>query len=339
MKNPLNFILDGLTYRDIAGKRQPRAFTMLGGIALFLLFIVFCVFAVERNAMLREAQATPRPLTMAAPSFQLPTAVMTEQPTEVAGCPINPDNWSLADVPISQNYKLIQPACVYDGLAHTVAWALAVRQGYSRAEATTALGFDIMPMMRLEQVLILTDTKGPMSMPVSFISPSPDFMEWHTDTNGKPSVSYGLRGCFRTSSVVGNQVKTWGGDYPVICAVAEDTEGTNVVYALEGHLYAAATTPTRSFLLFGYTGKGLWLWLGTQSDPRVTIDNPAKNARERLTVARLYDSQPWDAKWLEARYHLSMRPLPENWRSANDEADKQAILDSLNQSTAEEAQP
>ncbi len=336
MKNLFNTILDGLTYKDLAGKRQPRTFAVLGGIVLFLLFFAFCASALERSAMLREAQATPRPLQITALPTQ--TVVATESPTEVAGCPANPADWSLADVPISQNYKLIQPACVYDGLAHTVAWALAVRQGYSRADATTALGFDEMPMKPLDQVSILTDAKGPMTVPVSFISPRLDFTEWRVDTNGKPSVAYNLRGCFRTESVVGNRVETWGGDYAVICVVAEDAEGASVVFALEGHIYTVPVTPTRSFLLFGYVGNGTWLWLGTQSDPQITIDDPAKNAKERLTVATLYDSQPWDAKWLDERYHLTMRPLPENWRSATDEADKQAILNSLNQPT-QEAQP
>jgi len=333
MKNLFNNLLDGLTYKDLAGKRQPRTFAVLGGIVLFLVFLVFCASASDRNAMLREAQATPRPLQITALPTQ--TVVVTEQPTESVGCPTNPDDWSLADVPISQNYKRIQPACVYDGLAHTVAWALAVRQGYSRAEATTALGFDEMPMKPLDQVSILTDLKGPLTIPVRFISPRPDFTEWRVDAKGQPAISYGLRGCFRTASVVGNQVENWGGDYAVICVVVEDAEGVNAVLALKGHLYTAPIIPTRSFLLFGYTGKGTWFWLGAEADLDLAITDPNLNAKERSTVAAFYDSQPWDAKWLDERYHLSMRPLPENWRSATSEAAKQAILDGLNQ----EAQP
>ena len=337
MKNLLNTLLDGLTYKDLAGKRQPRAFALLGGVVLFLLFFAFCASALERSAMLRAAQATPRPLQITALPTQKPTVVATATrwPTDSTGCPSSPEDWSLVDVPISKNYKLIQPACAYNGLAHTVAWALAVRQGYSRADATTALGFDEMPMKPLRQVSILTETKGPMIVPVSFISPRPDFTEWRVDADGKPSVSYGLRGCFRTASVVGNRVETWGGDYAVVCIIAEDAEGTSAVYALDGHLYVSPVNPTRSFLLFGYAGYGSWLWLGRQSNPQIAINDPAKNAKERSTVAALYDSEPWDAKWLDERYHLTVRPLPENWHSATDEADKQAILDSLNQPTPE----
>ena len=336
MKNPLNFILDGLTYKDLAGKRRPRAFAVLSGIALFLVFFLFGAFALERNDMLDEAQATPRPLQITALPSQ--TMTPTNQPTETVGCPTNPDNWSFVEVIVSPNYKRIQPACVYDELAHTVAWALAVRQGYSRSDAATALGFEAMPMKALDQVSILSEAQGPISVPVSFISPEPNFTEWRVDSQGRPSISYSLRGCFRTSNVVGNRVEHWGGDYAVICAVAEDAEGENVVFALNGHTYTAPVIPTRSFSLFGYVGDGVWLWLGAQSDPQITIGDTEKNAKERATVAALYGSQPWDAKWLDEYYHLSMRPLPENWSSATNEADKQAILDNLNHPT-QEAQP
>ena len=333
MKNPFNFILDGLTYKDLAGKRQPRKFAVLGGIVFFLLFFVFCALGLERSAMLREAQATPRPLQMTLLPTQTATATATEQPKESAGCPTQVNDWSLVDVPISQNYKRIQPACVYDGLAHTIAWVLAIRQGYSRAEATTQLGFNEIPMKPLDHISMLTDLKGPLTIPVSFIPPRPEFTEWYVDVDGQPSVGYGMRGCFRTSRVVGNHIETWGAGYPVICVVVEDAEGKNAVLALDEYLYNASVIPTRSFLLFGYAGEGKWLWLGTEADLHLAIDSPAKNAEERLIVANIFDSQPWDAKWLDEQYHLTMRPLPENWRSATSEVDKQAILDSLNQDT------
>ena len=64
-------------------------------------------------------------------------------------------------------------------------------------------------------------------------------------------------------------------------------------------LYTSSATPMRSFLLFGYLEDGLWVWLGTQDDPKHEITDPATFANERLTIATMYDSQPWDAKWLE----------------------------------------
>ena len=59
------------------------------------------------------------------------------------------------------------------------------------------------------------------------------------------------------------------------------------------------------------------------------ITDVTENARDRLTVATLYDSQPWDAKWLSNTYHLDMQTLPENWQSLTDENEKQYILSVL----------
>jgi hypothetical protein len=40
----------------------------------------------------------------------------------------------------------------------------------------------------------------------------------------------------------------------------------------------------------------------------------------------MYDSYPWDAKWLMDTHHLAMQPLPEDWQSKTDEAELQTIL-------------
>jgi hypothetical protein len=52
-------------------------------------------------------------------------------------------------------------------------------------------------------------------------------------------------------------------------------------------------------------------------------------ASDRLAVATLYDSQPWDAKWLSTAHHLDMQPLPENWQTMINENEKQYILSVL----------
>jgi len=138
-----------------------------------------------------------------------------------------------------------------------------------------------------------------------------------------------LRGCFRTSTITGNRVEIWGGDYPVVCIVVEDAENTHIVYSLNGHTYTSPATPMRSFLLFGYVSDGYWVWLGTQTEPKLEITDPRANASDRLTIATLYDSQPWDAKWLMTFHRLPMHPLPENWQSLTDENEKQFILNTL----------
>jgi hypothetical protein len=329
MKNTWMSILDGLTYKDLAGKRQLRVYTVLTLLVLFLLVLVGGFIFLSRVRLMSRVEAAPLPVSIPAEPESEPTTIPPTITAYEPGCPTNPEQWSLADTVIPQNYKIIQPACVYEGLEKTIAWALAVRSGYSRAEAASALGFDELPMKRLDQVTILTDT-SPLAVPVSFIPPNPDLTEWRLNPQGQSSVAYALRGCFRTSSIVGNRLETWGGEYPVICVVIEDAENTSVIYQLGEHVYSSSAIPTRSFLLFGYVREGLWNWLGTQSDPKVAIDDPAKFAGDRLTIATLYDSHPWDMKWLKVRYGLAMQTPPPDWQARNEESDKQVILSGLN---------
>lgn len=323
-------IPDGLTYRDLAGKRQLRAHTAIALLILLLLTLTGGFIVLSRFRLMSNVEAAPLPVSITSEPEIEPTSMPQPAAVYEPGCPTDADQWWLAEPVIPQNYKILQPACVYEGLEKTVAWALAVRNGYSRAEATSALGFDEMPMQQLDEVTIPSNTNDPLIVPVSFIPPNPDFTEWRVNTRGEPSVIYALRGCFRTSSIVGNRLENWGGDYPVICVVIEDAENTSVIYQLGEHVYTSPALPTRSFLLFGYAGDKLWNWLGTQSDPKVEIDDSAKFANDRLTIATLYDSRPWDMKWLKMRYDLEMRTLPPHWQDSSDESDMQAILSGLN---------
>lgn len=274
-----------------------------------------------------QVQATPIAVQITEQVIVPPTATQIVEVYE-PGCPTDPAKWFFAEPVIPQNYKIIQPACVYQGLEKTIAWALAVRTGYSRAQATELLGFAEMPMRQLSQVKI-PGVSGILDVPVSFIPPNANLTEWRIDASGNPAVAYALRGCFRTSTVEGNRLETWGVDYPVICLVVEDAENSNIVYSLDGHLYTTSATPIRSFLLFGYVGNNDWVWLGTQSDPKQEITDVLQMENDRLTIATLYDSQPWDAEWLERAYHLQMQPLPENWQKLMDVNEQQAILSGL----------
>jgi len=330
MKNSWTTILDGLTYKDLAGKRQLRAYTVLTLLVLFLLTLVGGFILMSRIRLMNKVEAAPLPVSMSTTQEIEPTSIPQSISVYEPGCPTDPAQWSLTEPVVPQNYKIIQPACVYAGLEKTVAWALAVRNGYNRAEATSVLGFDEMPMKQLDKVTILSGTNDPLEVRVSFIPPNADFTEWRVNAHGESSVIYALRGCFRTSSIVGNRLETWGGDYSVICVVVEDAENTSVIYQLGEHVYTSPGIPTRSFLLFGYAGDNLWNWLGTQSDPKVEIDDPAKFAGDRLTIATLYDSQPWDMKWLKRRFGLVMQTLPEKRVQKIDEAEKQAIMAELN---------
>jgi hypothetical protein len=325
-------ILDGLTYKDIAGKRQPRIYTVVTGLILLLLFMAGGLAGLNRYLLMSRVQATPEVVTLPTqtePAATEPIATSSLGGTDAFGCPTDSSEWSFTPTMISDNYQVIQPACVYQALEKSIAWALAVREGYSRAEATQQLGFSGMPMRQMQTITIPRDADDLVDVPVSFIPPNPDFREWRLNTNGDAAVTYALRGCFETSTVKGNHVEVWGGEYPVICLVVEDAENTHILYSLNEHAYTSSATPMRSFLLFGYQGDGQWVWLGTQTEPKLEITHPADNASDRLTVATMYDSQPWDAKWLMNTHHLTMQPLPENWQTFTDENEKQFILAAL----------
>ena len=333
MKTLWKTILDGLTYQDLAGRRQLRIYSIMTGLILLLLLMAGGTAGLNRYLLMSRVQATPVSVSLTTQATETlesepPATIQPEDGTSY-GCPTDSSDWSLTPSYISENYKVIQPACVYQGLEKTIAWALAVREGYSRAEATQQLGLTEMPMRQVETVTIPADADGLMDVPVSFIPPNPDLTEWRLNVNGEAAVTYALRGCFKTSSVKGNRVEIWGGDYSVICLVVEDAENTHIVYSLNSHTYTSPATPVRSFLLFGYLSDGTWLWLGTQTEPKLEITDPQANAKERLTVATLYDSQPWDAKWLRDTHHLTMQPLPDNWQSLIDESEKQIILTAL----------
>ncbi len=328
MKTFFITILDGLTYKDLAGFRQPRAFTVISLLILILLFTVSGVAMLNQYLLMSTVKAAPVSISL---STQAPEATEPTQPEDRTPlkCPGNSSDWSLSPTYASRTYNVIQPACVYQGLEKTIAWALAVREGYSRARATELLGFADMPMRQLQVVTIPANAKGLGEVPVSFIPPNPDLTEWRLDANGEPAITYAMRGCFRTTSVVGNTIETWGGDYSVICLVVEDAENTHIIYSLEGHIYTSPATPTRSFLLFGYLADGLWVWIGTQEQPKLGIKDPEANAHERETIAAMYDTRPWDTKWLGSTYHLLMQKPPQNWRDLTNENDKQFILNAL----------
>ena len=66
MKSLLQEILDGLTYKDLAGQRQPRAYTVVTGILLLLLFLVAGVALLNRILVMRTLRETPKPVNVTA---------------------------------------------------------------------------------------------------------------------------------------------------------------------------------------------------------------------------------------------------------------------------------
>lgn len=255
MKTLWKSILDGLTFRDLAGQRQPRSYTVIGGLTLAMILLAGSTALSSRWMLMREVHAAPLEVSITQQATEILSAPEQEAQSPEMGCPTDAAHWSLVPTYTSINYNLIQPACVYQGLEHTIAWALAVREGYSRARATEELSFSEMPMRQLEEVHIPSED-GSTTVPVSFIPSNPNFTEWRLTEEGKPAVTYALRGCFRPSTVVGNQLEIWGGEYPVICLVVEDAENSHILSSLYEHSFTADAIPMRSFLLFGYLGDG-----------------------------------------------------------------------------------
>ncbi len=180
MKSLWKTILDGLTYKDIAGKRQPRIYTVVTGLILLLLFMAGGMAGLNRYLLMSRVQATPEVVTLPAQTMEPVATESIATPSSGAidsfGCPTDPSEWSFTPTLISENYQVIQPACVYQGLEKTIAWALAVREGYSRAEATEQLGFTEMPMRQLESVTIPKYADELVDMPFSFIPLNPVLM-------------------------------------------------------------------------------------------------------------------------------------------------------------------
>ena len=370
----LDRLTGGLMYRDLAGRPRLRRY-VLAAIAIFALIggIVFLGWR-QRGQLLVLGVGTPTVAITAGHlvwEFSTPTAagvtLAEEQPSSITAlpaepsstaippaqsptpeaCSLDPKEWELIEIAQNDNFKRIAPPWVYDGLARTVAWDLLRVLGYSTPEATEMLGFTGFPWHPVPEITGLTNTRGPMS--IRMTNPSseeiqqaghPDFHAWIVDREGRPGVAFALRGCYRTETVTGEQVESWGVVYPVVCIVTMD-QGDWAVLELGPHRYATGSLPTRRFFMYGYAGKGLWVSIGYQREPFVEIRSPGSGQpavlpltmdlgeiiQDRKFISGLHGLSPWDAAWLEATFGLTVRPLPENWQSASDPSEYQAIQD------------
>lgn len=324
------------TYTDLAGKRRLRSYIVLALVILGLLLLLVGGMAIGRAHEFRTAELPRTPHLEALPveiTAEPAIPIPTEEP-----CASNPSEWSLPDMPLSENYKRLSPACAYKGLEHTVAWVLAIHEGYSRAEATEALGFDAIPMeTEIGSIRILTDRDGPLPIDLLTVPALPDLRQWSIDRNRKPATSLVLHGCFRTETIAGNEQDDWGDDIELICVVSQDTEtaygimqlGENTFTGGEGSLSAS-----RTFLLFGYR-EGAWLWLGWRADGgRMSYAEAGLDvdmaASDREMMSSLLGLPVWNAAWLEAAYGLEAQPLPDDWQAAIDPVARDVILNAIN---------
>jgi hypothetical protein len=323
---------DLFTYRDASGKRRLRTYVKA---AIFILIALIALWAVSYYQQSRTQQAIEETKSVGLPSLT-PTvreiATSAPAPTAVAeSCPTDPEDWTLKEIAPGDVLLRIEPACIYEGLERTVAFALGITEGYSRQAAADALGFEKLPMVRLKQVTI-ANPNGPLLMDVGFAIDVPDFTEWYFNDKLRPSTSMALQGCFRTYTIAGNEKQNWDENgYPVVCRVSSDNESMGATICFGDVCYTdTSPIPTkRGFALFGYAGNGRWDWLGTEKDTFIELD-PQTMSNDRSTSAQLQGVGPWEAAWLKLAYGLDMRPLPENWKSFEDKANLQQVLDALN---------
>jgi hypothetical protein len=328
-------MLKFFTYTDLSGKRRLRTYVIIAIAAFALLLLLAGGAMLWRIWAFSPAEIAETPVFAPLTETANPETTPTNTPES---CPSDPDNWALLDMPLSKNYKGISPACVYTELEQTVAWVLAINEGYSRAEATEELGFSAMPMTMQTGVLaILTDNKGPVTVQMLISPQVPDLAQWAIDKSGEPATYLALRGCFRTSTFAGNERRDWGEENEVICVVSKDTEAAYGLMQLGEHLFTGGdgqVKASRTFLLFGYKEKS-WTWLGWREDGgRVSYEEIGLTAElaaaDRQMKSSIFGLPFWDSAWLEEYYGLAMKPLPDGWQDATDTATRDAILSEIN---------
>jgi hypothetical protein len=330
----LNRLRDILTYSaELNGWRKLRTYVKAAFfIAAVLLLALVIVMGKQYQTMHdMAAVATIHYVTSPTPPLGATTTPET--------CPSDTAGWQFVDSGISgDNLERIEPACVYDGLGRTIAWVLAIREGYSRAEAGQALGFTQPPAQTKMSAIKVIDPVGSSLVASLIMVPlTAGYSEWSIDGNDMPAVYYFPQGCFRGIDthvdVAGSETQTWNGSYPVICYIVEDNMATHTIMSLSGHVFSTTSSPTRSYLYFGYdTETKQWDWLGIDENLHSSSDVAVMSSDQKIYSGQ-YGGSVWSAQWLSQIYNLAMKVLPASWRTANDQADLQAILNSINSSS------
>ena len=328
-------MLKFFTYTDLSGKRRLRSYVVIAIASFALLLLLAGGAALWRIWAFSPVEIAETPVFAPLTETAIPEAIPTNTPE---ACPSDPDNWALLDTPLSKNYKGIRPYCVYAELERTVAWVLAISEGYSRAEATERLDFSAMPMtMQIGELTIFTDNKGPVSVQILISPQVPELAQWAIDKSGNSATTMALRGCFRTSTFTGNERQDWGEGYEVICVVSKDTEASYGLMQLGEHLFTGGdgqVSASRTFLFLGYKDKG-WIWLGWREDggrvsyEEIGLTNELARA-DREMKSSIFGLPLWDNAWLEESYGIVMKALPDDWQEATDTDARDAILNEIN---------
>jgi hypothetical protein len=315
--------MNNFTYSTRTGDKL-RSYVKVA-IWIFVLFAAIgVVAAVNRNQMVSEVMATPRPLD----SNLIPTetAVIGEPILPVEGCSSDPANWTLSDQLASpgSNLKVIAPQCVYDNLEKTAAWVYATTAlGYTRAAAAAALGLQSNSLItNLASVTVLTDFNDePKVVEVISAVNNSKLAEWRVNANGQTGLEMSFSGCFSTSTLTGGQIVSWGNGYPVVCQFFADYRTQYLVSSVNGKLLTIESAKNvRRPIWFGYIGNGNWTWIGSAKVWDVNLSKiPAQTSTLTTTV-------------MAEKHGLTALPLPQDWQTAMGQEYTDAFLAELKSS-------
>lgn len=310
------------TFEDMTGKRRLRSFVKVAIGAFVLIVAIGVVNTVNRNRMMNQIFAEPRPVSAEA----LPTTeVVVEQPV-IEECPTDPVDWTFTEnlsAPGS-NLKKLSTECVYGELEKTAAWAYATTYlGYTRSESADALGMQP-PVIVIPDdgtITVVTDYKDdPQKVSVSSPVPNFDFAEWRVNADGKVESSLLFSGCFRTSSVSGGEVVNWGNGYSVICQFFVDYQTEYVVSSINGNVATLQSAfSVRRPMWFGYAGAGNWAWLGSAKG--WDVDLSQITSRGVATI---------DESIMADKYGVTAIPMPHNWETFTGQEYIKAVVMVLN---------
>jgi hypothetical protein len=313
-----------LTYRDRAGKLHLRDYVKVTLGILMLVVVVSAVGLYNQHEMVTQVMATPRPLDNAL----IPTATTpTSTPAlSIESCPSDPRDWTLTDNAIvpGSNLKGLLPQCVAEQLEETAAWFYATSVlGHYRKAAADALGFSSIPMeYQFDKggITVVTDFKDePQHVDLRFPSDNTGLREWRINANNQPAVEFTFSGCFRTSSISGGDVNSWGDGYPVVCQYYGDYQTRHYVSDVNGKtLTINGSENLRRPMWFGYNSTGHWKFLGFAKDWQ--HDLSAIENREITTV---------NPSIMVEKYGINAQPLPENWMTFTGQEFVDAFLHEL----------
>ena len=320
-------ILETLIYRDGGGNRRLRDYAKVTLIILLLVVAVSAVGVYNRNQMVAEVMATPRPLD--AGLIPTPTQQVAAPVFPVEECPSNPADWTLTEnlsVPGS-HLKGLSPQCAYAHLDKTAAWFYATYVlGYSRSEAANLLGFSYIPIsysFGVGQITVLTDYKDePQKVNLRFPSNNSGLSEWRIDASGRPAVEFTFSGCFRTASMNGGEVASWGDGYPVVCQYSGDFQTKHYVGNVNDKVVAASGSENvRRLMWFGYEGNGNWVFLGIAKDWEYDLSRIQNRGASTINPSMMAEE-----------FDINLLPLPENWTAFTGQEFADAFLKELRES-------